>query len=120
MDVGDAVRIEDLRGVKIPHYDVNPANLDDFILDWEDFAEEVVGEMRFGWDARDKWACRTFTHRLAPELKADSRDAIGRRGSVRRSSVRTGWSRKKGSIPPTKSSMTYGQYLSTWNVERCR
>ena len=29
--VGDAVRIEDLRGVKIPHYDANPANLDDFM-----------------------------------------------------------------------------------------
>ena len=50
-DVGDAVRIEGLRGVKIPHYDVDPANLEDFILDWEDFAEEVVGEMRFGSDA---------------------------------------------------------------------
>ena len=75
-DVGDAVRIEDLQGVKIPHYNANPANLYDFILDWEDFAEEGVGEMRFGSDARDKWACRTFPHRLAPELKADLRDAI--------------------------------------------
>ena len=46
-DVRDAVRIEDLRGVKIPRYDANPANFDDFILDWEDFAEEGVGEMRF-------------------------------------------------------------------------
>ena len=73
-DVGDAVRVEDLRGVKIPYYDANPANLDDFILDWEDFAEEVVGEMR--QDARDKWACRTFPHRLASELKADVRDQI--------------------------------------------
>ena len=45
-DVGDAVRLEDLRGVKIPYYDANPANLDDFILDWEEFAEEVVGEMQ--------------------------------------------------------------------------
>ena len=74
-DVRDAVRIEDLRRVKIPHYQANPANLDDFILHWEDFAEEVVGEMRFGSNARDKWACRTFPHRLAPELKADLRDA---------------------------------------------
>ena len=57
-DVGDAVRLEDLRGLKISYYDDNPANLDDFILDWEDLAEEVVGEMR--QDARDKWACRTF------------------------------------------------------------
>ena len=32
-DVGDAVGIEDLRGVKMPHYDANPATLDDFILD---------------------------------------------------------------------------------------
>ena len=32
--------------------------------------------MRFGSDARDKWACRTFPHSLAPELKADLRDAI--------------------------------------------
>ena len=49
-DVADAVRIEDFRAVKIPHYDVNPAKLDDFILGWEDFAEEVVGEMWFGTD----------------------------------------------------------------------
>ena len=75
-DFGDAVRIEDLRGVKIPHYNTNPANLDDFILDWEYFAEEVVGEMWFGSGARDKWACRTFPHLLAPKLKADLRDAI--------------------------------------------
>ena len=62
--------------MKTPHYDANPANLDDFILDWEDFAEQVVGEMRFGSDAGEKWACGTFPHRLAPELKADLRDAI--------------------------------------------
>ena len=62
--------------MKIPHYDVNPANLDDLILDWGNFDEEVVGEMRFGSDALDKWACRTFPHRLAPEWKADLRDAI--------------------------------------------
>ena len=37
-DVGDAIRIDDLRGIKIPYYDGNPSNLDDFILDWEDFA----------------------------------------------------------------------------------
>ena len=61
-DVGDAVRLEDLRGVKITYYDANPANLDNFILDWEDFAEGVVGGM---WqDACDKWACRTFPHRF--------------------------------------------------------
>ena len=76
-DVGDAVRIKDLWGVKIPHYDANPANLDDFILDWEVCAEEVAGEMWFGSDARVKWACRTFPHRFAPQLKAELCDAIG-------------------------------------------
>ena len=46
-DVGDAVRSEDLQGVKIAHYDASPAKSEDFILDLEEFAEEVVGEMRF-------------------------------------------------------------------------
>ena len=73
-DVGDAIRIDDLRGIKIPYYDGNPSDLDDFILDWEDFAEEVVGEMRGA--PRDKWVCRTFPHRLAQELKEDLRDQI--------------------------------------------
>ena len=50
--------------------------MDNFVLDWGTFAEEVVGEIRFGSDARDKWACPTFLHRLAPELKADLLDAI--------------------------------------------
>ena len=45
-DVGDAIRIDELRGIKIPYYDGNPSNLDDFILDSEDFAEEIVGEMK--------------------------------------------------------------------------
>ena len=31
--------------------------------------------MRFRSDAQDKWACRIFPHHLAPELKADLRDA---------------------------------------------
>ena len=53
-----------------------PRQLDDFILGWEDFAEEVVGEMRFESNARDNWAFLTFPHRLAPELKANLRDAI--------------------------------------------
>ena len=35
-DVGDAIRIDNLRRIKIPYYDGNPSNLDDFILDWED------------------------------------------------------------------------------------
>ena len=73
-DVGDAIRIDDLRGIKIPYYDGNPSNLDDFILDWEDFAEEVVGEMREA--LRDKWVCRTFPHRLAQDLKEELRDQI--------------------------------------------
>ena len=64
-DVGDA---------KIPYYDGNPSNLDDFILDWEDFGEEVVGEMRGA--PRDKWVCRTFPHRLAQDLKEELRDQI--------------------------------------------
>ena len=73
-DVGDAIRIDDLRGIKIPYYDGNPSNLDDFILDWEDFADEVVGEMRGA--PRDKWVCRTFPHRLAQDLKEELRDQI--------------------------------------------
>ena len=73
-DVGDAIRIDDLRGIKIPNYDGNPSNLDDFILDWEDFAEEVVGEMKGA--PRDKWVCLTFPHRLAQDLKEELRDLI--------------------------------------------
>ena len=79
-DVGDAIRIDDLRGIKIPYYDGNPSNLDDFILDWEDFAEEVLGEMRGA--PRDKWVCRTFPHRLAQDLKEELRDRI-REGLIR-------------------------------------
>ena len=79
-DVGDAIRIDDLRGIKIPYYDGNPSNLDDFILDWEDFAEEVVGEMRGA--PRDKWVCRTFPHPLAQDLKEELRDQI-REGLIR-------------------------------------
>ena len=79
-DVGHAIRIDDLRGIKIPYYDGNPSNLDDFILDWEDFAEEVVGEMRGA--PRDKWVCQTFPHRLAQDLKEELRDQI-REGLIR-------------------------------------
>ena len=71
-DVGDAIRIDDLRGIKIPYYDGNPSNLDDFILDWEDLAEEVVGEMKGA--SRDTWLCPTFPHRLAQDLKEELRD----------------------------------------------
>ena len=73
-DVRDAIRTDDLRGIKIPYYDGSPSNLDDFMLDWEDFAEEVVGEMRGA--PRDKWVCRTFPHRLAQDLKEELRDQI--------------------------------------------
>ena len=78
-NVGDAIRVDDLRGIKIPYYNGNPSNLDDFILDWEDFAEEVVGEMRGA--PRDKWVCRTFPHRLAQDLKEELRDQI-RKGPI--------------------------------------
>ena len=73
-NVGDAIRIDDLRGIKIPYYDGHPSNLDDFILDGEDFAEEVVGEMKGA--PRDKWVCWTFPHRLAQDLKEELRDQI--------------------------------------------
>ena len=73
-DIKDAIRNDDLRGIKIPYYDGNPSNLDDFILDWEDFAEEVVGKMKGA--PRDKWVCRTFPHRLAQHLKEERRDQI--------------------------------------------
>ena len=73
-DVRDAIMIDNLRKIKIPYYDGNPSNLDDFILDWEDFAEEVVGEMKGA--PRDKWECRTFPHRLAQDLKEELRDQI--------------------------------------------
>ena len=73
-DVGDAIRIDDRRGIKIPYYDGNLSNLDDFILDWEDFGEEVVGETKGA--PRDKWVCRTFPHRLAQDLKEELRDQI--------------------------------------------
>ena len=79
-DVGDAIRIDDLRGFKIPYYDGNSSNLDDFILDLEDFAEEVVGEMKGA--PRDKWVCRTLPHRLAQDLKEELRDHI-REGVIR-------------------------------------
>ena len=78
-DVEDAIRIDDLRGMKIPYYDGNPSNLDDFILDGEDGAEEVVGEMKGA--PRDKWVCRTFRRRLAQDLKEELRDQI-RKGLI--------------------------------------
>ena len=73
-DVGDTIRIDDLRRIIIPYYDGKPSDLDDFILDWEDFAEEVVGEMKGA--PGDKCVCRTFPHRLAQDLKEELRDQI--------------------------------------------
>ena len=84
-DVGDAIRIDDLRGIKIPYYDGNPSN---FILDSEDFAEEVVGEMRGA--PRDKWVCRTFPHRLAQDLKEELRDQI-REGVIQTEQASLQW-----------------------------
>ena len=79
-DLADAVRIDNLRGIKIPSYDGTPSNLEDFILDWEDFAGEVVGEM--SQSPRDKLACRTLSERLAQDLKEELRDRI-REGGIR-------------------------------------
>ena len=73
-NVGDAIRIDLLRGIKIAYYNGNPSNLDDVTLDWEDFAEEVVGQMKGA--PRDKWVCRTFPHRLAQDLNEELRDQI--------------------------------------------
>ena len=87
-DVRDAIKIDDLRGIKIPYYDGNPSNLDDFILDWEDFAEEVVGEMKGA--PRDKWVCRTFPHRLAQDLKEELRDQI-RKGVIQKEQACLQW-----------------------------
>ena len=42
-DVSDAVRIDDLCGVKVPFYCGPPEKPEDFLLDWEDFADEVMG-----------------------------------------------------------------------------
>ena len=94
-DVGDAITIDDLRAIKIPYYDGNPSNLDDFILDWEDFAEEVVGEMRGA--PRDKWVCRTFPHRLAQNLKEELRDQI-REGLIHTEQACLQWLEDVGSL----------------------
>ena len=87
-DVGDTIRIDDPRGIKIPYYDGNRSNLDDFILDWKDFAEEVVGEMRGA--PRDKWVCRTFPRRVVQDLKEELRDQI-REGLIRTEQASLQW-----------------------------
>ena len=99
-DVGDAIRIDDLRGIEIPYYDGNPSNLDDFILDWEDFAEEVVREMRGA--PRDRWVCRTFQHRLAQDLKEELEDQI-REGLIQMEQACLQWLEEEEWTPPTRS-----------------
>ena len=119
LDVGDAVRIEDIRGVKTPHYDANPANLDDFILDLEDFAEEVVGELRLGSDARYASACRAFPNLSAPELKADLRDAI-REKRIRTEEQCLDWlEQEEGVDTPTEGLMTCGQHRFFLQIDSC-
>ena len=82
--------------MKIPHYDANPAHLDDFILDFD--------EMRFGTDARDKWACRTFQHRLALELKAHLLDTIwGQR--IRREEQSLDWLEQEERVDTPKQNL---------------
>ena len=48
--------------------------LEHFLLDWEDFADEVIGSASQGQG--DSWALRTFPHRLHADMKADLRDKI--------------------------------------------
>ena len=73
-DAGEAVRIEDLRGVRQPCYNCIPETLEDFLLDWQDFADEVMGSATQA--QKESWALRTFPHRLHADLKADLRDKI--------------------------------------------
>ena len=116
-DVRDAIRIDDLRGIKIPYYDGNPSNLDDFILDWEDFAEGVVGEMRGA--SRDKWVCRTFPHRLAQDLKEELRDQIRKDLSVRSRPASSGWRMRSGWTLRTRSWRTCGPSRCSWTAVSC-
>ena len=113
-DVRDAIRIDDLRGIKFPYYDGNPSNLDDFILDWEDFAEEVVGEMRRA--PRDKWVCQTFPHRLAQDLKEELRDQIREEGSRQSRSASSGWRTRSEWTPPTRSWRICGPFRCRWSA----
>ena len=110
-DVGDAIRIDDLRGIKIPYYDGNPSNLDDFILDLEDFAEEVVGEMKGA--PRDKWVCRTFPHRLAQDLKEELWDQI------REGLIQTAGGRGASGRPQTSGWRICGPFCCRWSAWSC-
>ena len=113
-DIGDAIRIDDLRGIKIPYYDGNPSKLDDFILGWEEFAEEVVGEMKGA--PRDKWVCRTFPHRLAQDLKEELRDQI-REGLIQ--TEQACWRTRSEWTPPTRSWRICGTFRCRWSAGRC-
>ena len=99
-DVRDAIRIDDLRGIKIPYYDGNPSNLDDFILDWEDFAEEVVGEMKGA--PRNKW--------VGPEGGAQGSDPRGSRPAS------SGWKTRSEWTPPTRSLRICGPFRCSWSA----
>ena len=79
-DAGDTVWIEDLRGLRVLFHNGTEETLEDFLLDWEDFEDEVMGSASQG--QRDSWAPRTLPHRLHANLKADLRDKI-RSGQVR-------------------------------------
>ena len=114
-DVGDAVGNNDLRGIKIPYCDGTPSNLDDFILDWEDFAEDVVGDMSQG--PRDKWACRTFPYRLAQDPKEEFRDRL-REGAIRTEQPAfSGWTPRSAWTRPTRSERISGRFRFRWSAE---
>ena len=72
-DAGEAVRIE-VPWVRVPFYTGGPETLEDFLLDWEDFSGELMGNA--SKVKRDGWALPTFLHRLHADLKADLRDKI--------------------------------------------
>ena len=113
-DVGDAIRINDLRGIKIPYYDGNPSKLDDFILDWENFAKEVVGEMKGA--PRDKGVCPTFPHRLAQDLKEDLRDQI-REGVIQTEQACLQWLEDEERVDaPTRSWRICGPFRCRWSA----
>ena len=80
---GEAVRIQDLCGARVPFYKGTPETHEDFQLHGEDVADEVMGNASEA--KRDSWPLRTFPHCLHADLKADRRDKI-RSGQVRRRS----------------------------------
>ena len=51
-DVGEAVRIKDLPRVRLEFYHSTLEALQDFLLDWEDFADEFMGNA-----SQPKWDC---------------------------------------------------------------